>query len=232
MTPGPQAPAPRGAERALARRRQRYEQEVERLLDAALQVMRERDTASPGVTEILAVSGLSTNAFYRHFPTKDDLLLTLLERAHVATLDHLNRRMSACPDPADRVAEWVRALFSLLRTDELLTASRPFLLAHPRLLERFPAEITADFGQLTAPLAEAIEEARRAAGADTSTAGADARLAMQHVFGILIDRAALRLRPSAADIEAVVAYTERAVLPSPSARGTAHGQLTERAGYQ
>jgi AcrR family transcriptional regulator len=216
MTPGPEAPAPRGAERALARRRQRYEQEVERLLDAALQVMRERDTASPGVTEILAVSGLSTTAFYRHFPTKDDLLLTLLERAHLATLDHLARRMSACPEPGGRVGEWVRGMFSLLRTDELLTASRPFLLAHPRLLERFPAEISADFARLTAPLAEAITAARRAAGSDISTAEADARLAMQHVFGILIDRAALRLRPGPEEIEAVVAYTERAVLPPPS----------------
>ena len=69
-------PTPRGVERALARRRRRYEDEVERLLDAALQVMRERDTANPSVTDILTVSGLSTSAFYRHFPTKDDLLVT------------------------------------------------------------------------------------------------------------------------------------------------------------
>jgi AcrR family transcriptional regulator len=155
----------------------------------------------------------SEKDFYRHFPTKDDLLLTLLERAHVATLDHLTRRMSACHDPADRVAEWVRGMFSLLKTDELVTASRPFLLAHPRLLERFPAEITADFARLTAPLAEAIEEARRAAGVDPSAAESDAALTMQHVFGVLIDRAALRSRPRPQDVEAVVAYTQRAVLP-------------------
>jgi len=206
-------PAPRGVERALAPRRQRYEQEVERLIEAALQVMRERDTANPGVTEILAVSGLSTTAFYRHFPTKDDLLLALLERAHVRTRDHLLQRLSACPDPGDRVAEWVRAMFSLLRTDELVAANRPFLLAHPRLLERFPAEITAGFDGLVTPLAEAISEARRAAGADDSAAGDDARLAMQHVFGILIDRAALRLRSGPEVVEQVVAYTRRAVLP-------------------
>jgi AcrR family transcriptional regulator len=208
--------APRGVERALAPRRQRYEQEVERLLDAAFQVMRERDTANPGVTEILAVSGLSTAAFYRHFPAKDDLLLMLLERARILTCDHVMQRLSACPEPGDRVAEWVRAMFSLLRTDELVAANRPFLLAHPRLLERFPAEITAGFDGLVAPLAEAIGEARRAAGADASTAGADARLAMQHVFGILIDRAALRLRSGPEIVEAVVAYTQRAVLPPPS----------------
>jgi AcrR family transcriptional regulator len=208
--------AARGVERALAPRRQRYEREVELLLEAAQQVMRERDTANPGVTDILAVSGLSTAAFYRHFPGKDDLLLALLQRAHASTRDHLMKRLSACPDPADRVAEWVRGMFGLLRTDDLVAANRPFLLAHPRLLERFPTEITAGFDGLIAPLAEAIGEARRVTGfADTSTAEADARLAMQHVFGILVDRAALRLRSGPEIIEAVVAYTQRAVLAPP-----------------
>jgi AcrR family transcriptional regulator len=216
--PGPGAPR-RGVERALAPRRERYEQEIERLLDAAFQVMRDRDTANPGVTDILAASGLSTTAFYRHFPTKDDLLLTLIERAHVVTRDHLARRLAACPDPGTRVAEWVRGMFDMLRTEELLAANRPFLLAHPRLLERFPAEITAGFEALTVPLGEAIGEARRAAGVDTSTAGDDARLAMQHVFGILIDRAALRQLSTPELTEAVVDYTRRAALP-PAAQRT------------
>jgi AcrR family transcriptional regulator len=218
--------APRGAERALAPRRRRYEQEVERLLDAAAQVMRDRDTANPGVTDILAASGLSTTAFYRHFPAKDDLILMLLQRAHERTRGHLMQRLSDCPDPGDRVAEWVRGLFGLLRTDELVAANRPFLLAHPRLLERFPAEVTAGFDGLAAPLADAIGEARRAAGADASAAAADARLAMQHVFGILIDRAALRLPSAPETVEAVVAYTQRAVLPPPS-KGRQGGHAAE-----
>jgi AcrR family transcriptional regulator len=159
------------------------------------------------------VSGLSTSAFYRHFPTKDDLLITLLERAHAVTRDHLEQRLAARTDPRDRVAEWVRAMFDLLRTDELVAANRPFLLAHPRLLERFPAEITAGFDALAVPLAEAIGAARSAADVDASAAAADARLAMHHVFGILVDRAALRLRSDHATVESVVAYTQRATLP-------------------
>ncbi|MBL7491432.1 TetR/AcrR family transcriptional regulator [Frankia sp. AgB1.9] len=204
--------ARRGVERALASQRRRYEDELERLLDATFQVMRDRDTANPSVTDILATSGLSTTAFYRHFPTKDDLLITLLERAHTRTKRHLEERLGAELDPRARVGEWVRAMFDMLRTDDLVTANRPFLLAHPRLLERFPAEIGAGFDALTEPLADAIADARRAASLSTESAADDARLAMHHVFGILIDRAALRRRSDPQTIAAVTSYTLRAVL--------------------
>ncbi|CUU54926.1 DNA-binding transcriptional regulator, AcrR family [Parafrankia irregularis] len=246
MTAPPNLPLPpnlppRGVERALARQRHRYEDEVERLIDATFRVMRERDTANPSVSEILAASGLSTTAFYRHFPTKDDLLLTLLERAHDITRRHIEERLAAESDPVQRIAEWVRAMFDLLRTDDLVVANRPFLLAHPRLLERFPAELGTWFDALVAPLATAIADARRAApGAPAppaatmpsattpaattpsaaptrpdvpgSDAAVDARLAMQHVFGILVDHAALRRRLEAQTVDSVISYTWRAVL--------------------
>jgi AcrR family transcriptional regulator len=204
--------ASRGVERALADRRRRYEEEVERLLDATFRVMRERDTANPSVADILATSGLSTSVFYRHFPTKDDLLVTLLERAHELTRRHMEDRLARQDDPTRRIVEWVRSMFDLLRTDELVTANRPFLLAHPRLLERFPAEIEAGFEALAAPLAAAIADARTAAGLAPDGSAADARLAMHHVFGILVDRAALRRRTDDAVVEAVASYTRRAVL--------------------
>ncbi|EFC83760.1 transcriptional regulator, TetR family [Parafrankia sp. EUN1f] len=170
MTAPPNLP-PRGVERALARQRNRYEDEVERLIDATFRVMRERDTANPSVNDILAASGLSTTAFYRHFPTKDDLLLTLLERAHDITRRHIEERLAAEIDPVQRIAEWVRAMFDLLRTDDLVVANRPFLLAHPRLLERFPAELGAWFDALVAPLATAIYSAERRTAGQSDAAG-------------------------------------------------------------
>lgn len=203
--------ATRRVDRALSSRRERYEDEIERLLDAAFEVMRQHDTVNPSVADILSAAGLSTTAFYRHFPTKDELLATLLERAHELTRDHLAERLDACSNPTDRIAEWVRALFDLLRTDDLVKANRPFLLAHPRLLEQFPDEIGAGFDALVVPLGEAVTELRAEAGRSTTTAALDARLAMHHVFGILIDRAALRLTSDPAFVEAVVAYTLRAV---------------------
>lgn len=204
--------AVRGVERALAGRRHRYEAEVERLVDAAFRVMRERDTASPSVADILAASGLSTSAFYRHFPTKDDLFVTLLERANEMTSRHLADRMAGAADPASRIVEWVRGMCDLLRTDELVLANRPLMLAHPRLLERFPGEILGGFARLAAPLEDAIVAARAAAGVDIGDPATDARLALQQVFALLVDSAALRRRVDDATVDAVASYTLRALL--------------------
>lgn len=204
--------APRGVERALAGKRRRYEEEFARLLDAAVHVMRDRDTANPSVAEILTESGLSTTAFYRHFPTKDDLLVTLLEHAHEVTRQHLEQRLATREDPVERIVEWVRGMFDLLRTDVLIRTNRPFLLAHPRLLERFPEEIGAGFDALTVPLSTAIRDARTANSLPSDSAVIDARLAMHHVFGILIDQAALRRRSDRSTVDAVISYTLRAVL--------------------
>jgi AcrR family transcriptional regulator len=208
--------APRGVERALASQRRKFEDEIERLIDATFRVMRARDTAEPTVSEILAEAELSTSSFYRHFPTKDDLLLVLLERAHQMTRVHIEERIGVLEDPRQQIEEWVRALFDLLRTKDLLTANRPFLLAHPRLLERFPDEISSGFDALVTPLATAIRQARHQAGLLPGDAALDGRLVLHQVFGMLIDAAALRTPPAPVVIDGVVSYTLRATLaPDP-----------------
>jgi AcrR family transcriptional regulator len=214
--------APRGVERALASQRRKYECEVERLIDATFRVMRTRDTAEPTVNEILAEAKLSTSSFYRHFPGKDDLFLTLLERAHSMTRHHIEERVGSLTDPVQQIEEWVRAMFDLLRTEDLVTANRPFLLAHPRLLERFPDEISAGFEALVKPLTASIREARQQAGLPPGDAALDGRLVLHQIFGMLIDAAALHASPTPAIIDGVVSYTLRAVL-APTLRETHHG---------
>jgi AcrR family transcriptional regulator len=176
-------------ERALASHRRKYEAEIERLIEATFRVMRARDTAEPTVSEILAEAKLSTSSFYRHFPTKDDLFLTLLERAHSMTRLHIEERIGLRNDPVEQIEEWVRAMFDLLRTEDLVTANRPFLLAHPRLLETFPDEINAGFDALVTPLASAIREARHQIGLPPGDVALDGRLVLHQVFGMLIDAA-------------------------------------------
>lgn len=211
--------APRGVERALAAHRRKYEDEVERLIDATFRVMRARDTAEPTVSEILAEAKLSTSSFYRHFPGKDDLFLTLLERAHSMTRRHIEEKVGSSSDPIDQIEQWVRAMFDLLRTEDLVTANRSFLLAHPRLLERFPDEINSGFDVLVRPLALSIGEARHQAGLHRGDAALDGRLVLHQVFGMLVDAAALHSPPSPAVIDGVVSYTLRAVLaPEPGPR--------------
>jgi AcrR family transcriptional regulator len=222
----PAAPAAtRGVEHALARHRQKYEDEVERLVDATMAVMRESETTDPTVSDILGRAGLSTSAFYRHFPTKDDLLVTLLERAHKVTLTHLAQRLDAVDDPVDRIEMWVRALLDLVRTPNSVAQNRPLLLAHPRMLERFPDELNAGLGALARPLEQAIGKARADAGVPLGAPEIDARLALRQILGILVDAAAVATPLPRNTIDALVAYTLRAVLgtaPEPARRAAAH----------
>ena len=208
-------PAAAAAERALAKRREKYEAESERLMAAALVVMRERATVDPTVADILAEAGLSTAAFYRLFPTKDDLLLALLEQAGATTRSYLAHRLEREPDPTHRIVVWIEGMFDLLRTRDLVERNRPFLLGHPRLVERFPEEISSMVARLVEPLATAIAEARAAAGIDPGDPAGDARLVHHQVFGVLVDRAAERRVRDRAEVAAVVAYTLRAVLGPP-----------------
>ena len=65
------------AKTAARRRRPDYEAEVRTLLDAARKVM--ATTGKARVADILAEAGLSNDAFYRHFRSKDALVAALTE---------------------------------------------------------------------------------------------------------------------------------------------------------
>ena len=81
-------PSPAGrsaAQEALARREAAYAEEVRRLLDAALDVMRSCGTEKrPRVADIVAAAGLSNDAFYRHFRSKDALVAALVDDGALA----------------------------------------------------------------------------------------------------------------------------------------------------
>jgi AcrR family transcriptional regulator len=202
----------RGVEYALADRRARYEDEVSKLFDATLSVMREKETADPTVNDILDRAAMSTTTFYRHFPTKGDLLVALLEQAHEMTATHIEQRVASVDDPRDRIERWVRAVIDLVRTPASLTLNRPLLLAHPRLLHDFPEEITTGFAMLALPLQAAIADARTATGLAPGDSALDSRLALHQVFAILIDAAAVGMPPTPGVVEGVVDYTLRAAL--------------------
>jgi AcrR family transcriptional regulator len=198
----------RAVARALEPRRLKLQAEHDRLVEAAREVMARRGTVDPTVAEILSQAKLSTNTFYRHFPTKDDLLLELVMDAGANTRSYLSHRIEGIEGPAARIAAWIEGMFDLLRTTATLTANRPFLLAHPRLVERFPEEIAANAEKLIEPLTNAIAELRPDRPERTLD---DARLIYHQVFGILLDRAAMAQIRDVAEVERVTDFSLRAL---------------------
>lgn len=101
------------ARRTLARRGADYAGEVRRLLDAALEVMRRCGTASrPRVADIVATAGLSNEAFYRYFPSKDALVAALLEDGAGRLRSYLAHQMDKERRPEAAVRRWVEGVLA------------------------------------------------------------------------------------------------------------------------
>jgi AcrR family transcriptional regulator len=109
----PSAGQPSAAQEALARREAAYADEVRRLLDAGLDVMRRCGTASrPRVADIVAAAGLSNDAFYRHFPSKDALVAALVDDGALRLRSYLDHAMAKAPSPEAKVRRWVEGVMS------------------------------------------------------------------------------------------------------------------------
>ena len=100
--------ADRIAQRAVARHSAHYAGEVRALLDAAREVMRRRGTASrPRVADIVAAAGLSNEAFYRHFRSKDALVAAIMEDGTRRLCGYIAHRMAKESAPEAKVRRWV-----------------------------------------------------------------------------------------------------------------------------
>ncbi|WP_245669526.1 TetR/AcrR family transcriptional regulator [Nocardia speluncae] len=101
------------ARKAVAEREAEYAGEIRRLLDAALdQVRRGGPHARPRVADIVAAAGLSNDAFYRHFRSKDALMAAVLADGVERLADYVAHRMSKQARPERRVRSWVAAILA------------------------------------------------------------------------------------------------------------------------
>lgn len=140
------------ADRAVASRYEAAAAEIRALLDAALHVMERGDTLDPPVAEIVRVSGLSNQAFYRHFAGKDALLLALLADGRERLARTIRRRMASADGRNDAIRAWVGAVLDQARDPKAAAATRPFVANSNRLAGAYPDEVARSRDDLLAPL--------------------------------------------------------------------------------
>lgn len=196
--------AARSVDRALAARRDAYAQEVRRLIDASFSLIRTSGELEPRVSAIVEAAGLSNQAFYRHFRSKDELLLATLDEGVALLAEHLRRRMEAAADPLGRVRAWMAGVLEQALDPRAAEATRPFAVSRARLARRFPAELAASERQLVAPLAEALASA--GLGVDPER---DADAVYTLAMGWLERRLAQAEPASRAEAEHLVAFALR-----------------------
>jgi AcrR family transcriptional regulator len=197
--------ADRIVRRTLAKRESEYASEVRRLLDAALELMRANGTSSrPRVADIVAAAGLSNEAFYRHFRSKEALVTTMLEDGAERLRSYLGHQLAKEARPERQVRRWVEGV--LAQADAEVAATTLAVLWNGSSAD---GRIAAGRHFASEPLASLLHEPLTALGSDSPEL--DAALAAHATLGMLTDCLWKRIEPTRAEIDRVTAFCLGAV---------------------
>ena len=143
-------------DRSLQGKRAAASDEVRRLVEASFSLIRRTGELEPRVSEIVSEAGLHNQAFYRHFRSKHELLVAVLDQGIALLAGYLEHQMAAVTSPRDRVTAWLEGVLAQAMDPGAADATRPFALARGRLAEVCPEEVRESERRLKAPLREAI----------------------------------------------------------------------------
>ena len=197
------------AQQALARREAQYASEVRRLLDAALDLMRKSGTAaSPRVADIVAEAGLSNDAFYRHFASKESLVAAILDDGSARLSSYLDHQMAKASTPAQKVRRFVEGVLSQAADEDIAATTRAVLWNGGASSERLGSSRSP-----AASLAPLLREPFAQLGStDPDT---DATLAAHAAVGSLSDFLSRRVRPTKAQIDHIADFCLAGVTARP-----------------
>jgi len=208
MSPLTETLARRAVERSVADRHAEYTQEMRRIVEATYDLIERTGSVDPSLRDILAHTGLSTQAFYRLFRSKDELFLVLLDDGRRTLVDYLSARMATEPTPAARVRAWIEGVLAQASTRRSADRTRPFLANEDRLSELFPDEQRESVDLLVGLVAEPLASLAPT-GTPGETTGADAEAIYRLVFGLLHAHLIQRTRPSPETVAHTVRFCLR-----------------------
>jgi AcrR family transcriptional regulator len=193
-------------QRTLARRVEAYEDEAQRIVDATYRVIARTASVDPTVRDILAESGLSTQAFYRHFRSKDELLVVLLDDGRRRIVDYLAHRMAKATTPERKLRAYVEGVMAQAADEDAAARTRPFVVQQDRLGDRFAEHQRTSVARLV----ELLHEPLRALGSGRAVER-DASAVYQLAFASMEQHVRDRTTPARAEIDHLVRFCLRAV---------------------
>jgi AcrR family transcriptional regulator len=198
--------ASRAVDRAMEHRRVVYEQEVTRLVDASFRLIREKGNLEPRVSEIVAEAGLSNQAFYKHFRSKDELLLAVLDEGSRMLKDYLEHKVEKAKSAEQKIRSWIDGMLAQVLNEEAAHATRPFALSRARLSELFPEEVMNSERQLTAILRDVIQEAIQSGDLPDADADRDSEIIHNMVLGWIERKLSAAIPPKQADVNHLIEF--------------------------
>lgn len=183
------------AERLGGRRRERQarlaselehdDREVDRLVAAAHRLLRAKGADGVTVRDVLAEARLGTRAFYRHFASRDELVLTVFTEGARREAERLTAKMAKAAEPVEAVVAWIDGRLELA-FDRRVAANLQYLSMEAQLRHRqAPAGLELASELMLAPLIASLEDGRARGHFRSVDPPADARSIHDVVWGVV-----------------------------------------------
>jgi AcrR family transcriptional regulator len=198
--------ADRAVERTVAGRRAEYGAEMRRIVETTFALIERTGSLDPSMREILAETGLSTQAFYRYFSSKDELMLALLDDGRRRLVETLQRRMARSGDPSQQVRAWIEGVLAQAANAGAAARTRPWVLSEQRLADLFPDEQQTSVELLVGLLVEPVTRLRGSKTARRAEARTAAALIYQLTFAVLRTHLVAGSKPRAEEIRVLVGF--------------------------
>ncbi len=128
------------------------------ILAAASTVLREQGIGKLSIGAVLERAALGTRAFYRHFDSKDDLVVALFLDMARAEERRLRRRMASAATEVDAVAAWIDGRLDLAFDDNIKSDLRRLSM---EAQSQSPALVQPAYTEMLRPLSEALQRGLR-----------------------------------------------------------------------
>jgi AcrR family transcriptional regulator len=198
--------AKRIARRSLAEREIEYSEEVQRLLDAGLAVMQRCGTSSsPRVADIVSEAQVSNDAFYRHFASKEDLVLAVAAAGAERLESYVAYQMAKQTDPESMIATWIRCVLAQATDQTIAEPTRAVLWNAAAVTDRRRTDEIDVYSRL----AQLLEPALQQMGSFEPTRDAVAITAT--IFTLMQRYLQERHEPSAVDLDHAINFCLRAI---------------------
>lgn len=139
------------------RSQERVLETAEKLIAAARTLYAKSAGRDFTVQDIATVAGVSLQTFYRHFKSKDDLMLAVYESTVQESVEYLRTKYGSVEDPVERLRECT--VGGLSHSFKAHAGIHIWMvnIEHARLARTFPDEVFAAFRPYRDLLAECIE---------------------------------------------------------------------------
>lgn len=165
------------------------------LVAAARRVIQRSGYTEAHITEILKEARVSTRAFYRHFSSKDDVLVAVAEQERRSLERRVRLAVESAADPLAAVDAWIESLLALAFEPRLLKSVLIFRSPVVQSVIAFHEEIWSP-DELVRFLATALESAADRSLVIVTSPESDAYSIFDVVYNLVLRLTDQRLRMS------------------------------------